>query len=444
MLKRLRWRLTALYLLAAVMLVLAVGGGAFALLNYYFQSATDLALQYRMALEFVRAGALLPADLAAANTRWSISRERAHEEDSEHSGTPERIVTYDSELAAIFVTYLTADGQSLVELPNVPPIAPDVTAVSAAVAHGSDWRTVWQTNGHRIRLLTYRLTAADADHEVIIQMGRSLADQDNILRQLVLGLLALGGVAVVLMGAGSWWLAGRSLATAQQAWDRQQAFVANASHELRTPLTILRASAEVAQRALPKDETKIRPLLNDVLGETDHMSTLVEDLLLLSRLDAGRLQMEPHAVVLPELLVDMQRQMGRVAEARGVRLMVDEARGAAWSDPTRLRQVLLIVLDNALRHTPSGGVIQMAAHADAKHAYVTISDSGAGIPSEHLPRVFDRFYRADSAHSQDTGGAGLGLAIAKGLIEAQKGHIGLESAPGKGTRVTITLPASAH
>src|SRR5262249_41127920 len=140
----------------------------------------------------------------------------------------------------------------------------------------------------------------------------------------------LGGVSAVLLGFGSWVLAGRALRPAQEAWGRQQAFIANASHELRTPLTLLRASAEVVQRGLPAAETDSRELLGDVLQETDHMSRLVEDLLLLSRIDAGRLQVERQAIPLAELLPEVGRQVGRLAEEKGVHVEVDGARGTAW------------------------------------------------------------------------------------------------------------------
>ncbi len=146
-----------------------------------------------------------------------------------------------------------------------PPLVADAEAVAAAQARGSDWRTVRLKNGARVRLLTYHLDVSDGP--AVLQVGRTLTDQDRLLNQLLVGLLGLGGIGAVLLGAASWWLAGRSLIPAQQAWERQQAFVANASHELRTPLTLMRASAEVAQRGLPETDDR-RALLGDVLQES--------------------------------------------------------------------------------------------------------------------------------------------------------------------------------
>jgi signal transduction histidine kinase len=254
--------------------------------------------------------------------------------------------------------------------------------------------------------------------------------------------VALGGLSAVLLGLGSWWLAGRSLEPAQQAWERQQAFVANASHELRTPLTLMRASAEVALRGLPAEDADRQMLLKDVLQETDHMNHLVEDLLLLSRLDGGRLQLERSVIPLNDLLADVQRQVGRIADERGIQLITRPIAGSVLGDPTRLRQVLLILLDNALRHTPAAGSIELSARVQGRQTQIDVQDSGSGIAPEHLPHVFERFYRADNTPHAESTGSGLGLAIAKGLIEAQGGQISIHSRAGQGTCVSLVLPTA--
>lgn len=460
MFRGLHLRLTALYLLAALALVALVGASAYGLLRYYFQTTTDLALKHKMASEFRLLGAPLPPELSAAEQEWqashtsvvsssptparviSESEGESSGDDSEHSiATPsggETEDAFDSELAAIFVAPLDSNGNLLSSAnPAGLGLVPDAEAAAAALTSGSDLRTVSLSNYSRMRLLTYRVTTNTGP--VLLQAGRALSDQDRILNQLLMGLLALGGLSVILLGAGSWWLAGRSLQPAQRAWEKQQEFVANASHELRTPLTLMRASAEVALRGLPAAEASRRELLGDVLQECDHMNRLVEDLLLLSRLDAQQLKLERVAIALPELMTDLHRQVGRLAEDRGVKLEFGVASGVVSGDPTRLRQVLLILLDNALRHTPAGGIVQVEVPPGGQHAQIIIADTGSGVAPEHLPHVFDRFYRAsDSARSSD-GGAGLGLSIAKALVEAQHGQIRIESRGGQGTRVTLTL-----
>jgi signal transduction histidine kinase len=242
------------------------------------------------------------------------------------------------------------------------------------------------------------------------------------------------------VGAASWWLAGRSLAPAHAAWEKQQAFVANASHELRTPLTLVRATAEVAQRGLPTDDAR-HGMLGDILSECDHMGRLVEDLLLLSRLDSHALRLQRHPLEASELLTDVQRQVGRLAGEQRVRLDLGSVNGRLLGDPARLRQVLLILLDNALRHTPAGGRVTLAAAPAGRSVEITVADTGTGIAPEHLPHLFDRFYRADPARGGE--GTGLGLAIARSLITAQGGQISVHSQSGSGTTVTVRLPAAA-
>jgi signal transduction histidine kinase len=461
MFRGLHLRLTLLYLLAALALVVLVGGSAYALLAYYFQITTDSALQHKMSLEFRLLGAPLPAELADADRTWyadrnlppptlplptkaapSVGSEGQDQEGVEKSHDPTAEEAYDSELAAIFVLPLSESGQLLFDPnPFAPPLVSDSQAVAAALRQGNDRRTVRLNNGPRVRLLTYRLTLNGGP--AVLQLGRTLSDQDHLLNQLLIGLLGLGGLSAVLLGAASWWLAGRSLVPAQQAWERQQSFVANASHELRTPLTLMRASAEVAQRGLPATDDR-RELLGDVLQETDHMSRLVDDLLLLSRLDAGRLTLERTTIALPDLFTDIQRQVGRLADEHGVPLTVGEVSGAVRADPTRVRQVLLILLDNALRHTPSGGTIRLEARPQGKQVLIQVVDTGNGIAPEHLPHIFERFYRADAARNDQRGGSGLGLAIARALVGAQHGQIRVESRVGQGTRITVALPSAGN
>jgi signal transduction histidine kinase len=455
----LRLKLTLMYLVFALALIVLLGVGTYSLLVQYFQSGTDLALQHSMAGQFRKYGQPVPQELAAAEANWyahtpdasPVSVKQSHDDDHKDDGDrdgdedgekpnhAESDEAYNAELAAIFAMPIASDGSTIV-VPGIaqPPMSPDKSAVAAALANGSDIRTVQLGKDERVRLLTYRLTGAG--NPAAVQHGRSLGDQDNTLTRLLMVLLALGGASAVLLGVGSWWVAGRSLRPAQQAWERQQSFVANASHELRTPLAIVRASTEVALRGLPARDTDRRELLNDVLQECDHMSALVEDLLLLSRLDAGKLQLEHTRISLPELLEDVQRQTNPLAEKQGVSVRIHEASGAVLGDPTRLRQVLLVLLDNALRHTPQGGSVTLAARPEGSMIRLDVSDTGTGIPAQDLPRIFERFYRGTNGTSQsEGGGSGLGLSIAKSLIEAQGGRIGASSAPSRGATISLSL-----
>jgi signal transduction histidine kinase len=270
----------------------------------------------------------------------------------------------------------------------------------------------------------------------MLQAGRVLTDQDQILKDLSMGLLILGAFAVLLIGIGSWALAGRSLRPAQLAWESQQIFVANASHELRAPLTLLRASAEVAQRQTGLGREQ-RGLITDILQEVDHMSRLVDDLLLLSRLDAGTVPLDSRSFAASEIVSSLVREVTRAAEDKGVHIDVQESQGWIRGDPFRMRQVLLILLENALRYSPRGGHISVYSKSEGDRVRIVVADEGPGIPANHLAHVFERFYQATRS---DHAGAGLGLSIAQSLVEAMDGDIRLESESGKGVRAILTMP----
>lgn len=461
MLKRLRWQLSLLYLLAAIGLVVLIGSGSYSLILHYFQNTNDLAMQYRMASEFEQLGLPLTVQLATARQTWlqnnvplvlntkvvvpkampvNESDDDEGEESVLHNESEEgpHETYYDARLSALFVLPLGPTGDLLYNPNPAPlPMTPNNDARIAALRNGFDWRTVSLADGTRVRLLTYFTNSSNPQIPAYLQIGRLLSDQDRVLSQFLTGLLLLGGLSVLVLGAGSWWLSGRSLGPAQRAWDQQQAFISNASHELRTPLTLIKATAEFGLRSHP-DETQTG-LLQDVLHESDYMSKLVDDLLLLSRLDTHRLKLTRELIDVPTLLKEIHRQMEKIAAEKGVSLVLGEIQGVIWGDPTRMRQVLLILLDNALRYTPTGGVIHLEAHKKGKLVQVFVADNGSGIGARHLPHLFERFYQADRSTGEDGRSNGLGLSIAKALIEAQGGSIHLDSKPGEGTRVTLSL-----
>ncbi len=334
---------------------------------------------------------------------------------------------YDSRLAPVFVVPEAGSAGSA-----GIPVVRDTAAAAQALRAGSDLRTIALSGGNRVRLLSYRIGEGS-----VLQVGRLLSDQDRLLSQFLLGLVALGSTASVFLAVASWMLAGRTIYPAQRAMDQQQQFVSNASHELRAPLTLLRASADYALRTHATNERE--QSLRDILDECDYMDRLVEDLLLLTRLDAGRLTLAAEAVPLGELLPEIVRQMERVSAAKGVTLQLGAATGEVHGDKARLRQALLILLDNALRFTPAGGQIRLETLPRGQDVAIVVADSGVGIAAEHLPRIFDRFYQVPG-QPDDRRGNGLGLSIARGLIEAHRGRMSVSSRPGSGTRVEVILP----
>jgi signal transduction histidine kinase len=173
------------------------------------------------------------------------------------------------------------------------------------------------------------------------------------------------------------------------------------------------------------------------------MQRLVDDLLDLSRIESGGWRPQPEELPLGRAIQDAWEAVAEAARHRGVALAASPATEAqrVWADAEALHQVFINLFDNAIRHTPAGGRITVAALKDGGATSIEVSDTGSGIPAEHLPRIFERFYRVDPARSRDQGGTGLGLAIVKHLIEAHGGRVMAESALGQGTTIRFSLPA---
>ena len=241
---------------------------------------------------------------------------------------------------------------------------------------------------------------------------------------------------------------------------RQKQFVADASHELRTPLTAVGSGLEMLMLGVDQgDPEAAQRLLRGMYHEVHRLQRLVEDLLTLTRLDDGHMPIRAQAIPVAPLLADVRDQAERLDN--GQRMRVDVAAGTPplYADPDWMRQVLLILVDNALKHTPPEGQILLTASVasppEARAVVLTVRDTGAGIPPDTLPHVFERFFRGDAARAHKTptnhaaqspysaqqgSGAGLGLAIAYQLIQAQGGRITIESTAGVGTTVTASLP----
>lgn len=225
--------------------------------------------------------------------------------------------------------------------------------------------------------------------------------------------------------------------------DSQQRFVADASHELRTPLTSLEGLSEMLLIGADRgDERAMQRTVRAMYGELGRMSRLVADLLTLSRLDSS-VPLTLHSVDVGRLLRDISDQMAPIAEAKDVHLVVDVKEPAVvQAEPDKLRQVVLNLVDNAVRFSPPGKPVLLTVRPDLAHAQVLIDieDQGPGIPTEDMPHIFDRFYRGDPSRARATGNSGLGLAIAQAIVQAHGGNLSTVSAPGEGARFTVALP----
>lgn len=234
------------------------------------------------------------------------------------------------------------------------------------------------------------------------------------------------------------------LSRLDQSFESMRRFVADASHELRTPLSIIRGEADVAL-SQERSTVQYQQSLAIVLDESRRLSRLVDDLLNLARADAGHVKLQVREFYLNDLLADCCRSVHGLAAVRNITI---ECRSGAdlqfRGDEELLRRLVMNLLDNAIRYTPPGGKVDAALESDGDRVRIRVSDTGAGIPAEAAPHIFERFYRADKARSRQDGGFGLGLAIVKWIAESHNGAVELSSRNGAGSAFTVTLSREAE
>jgi len=278
-------------------------------------------------------------------------------------------------------------------------------------------------------------------HKVIgiLQVAQPISWVNDALSRLVRQLVLASVVGIVLGALASLLMASRSLRPIGRAFERQREFVADASHELRTPLTLIRTNVEAwLRRATGANRTYAQ----NIVEEVEQLNRIVGDMTTLALADARQLRIERQPIELNDVISGLMAQARPLAEERGVQLRPDLNGGVRVdADLVRVRQLLLILIDNALSHTPAGGEVSVGALRQNSRAHVTVTDTGDGIPAADLPHIFERFYRADKARTSENGGSGLGLAIAKWIVDAHKGEIAVKSTEGKGTEVDVSLPA---
>jgi len=226
----------------------------------------------------------------------------------------------------------------------------------------------------------------------------------------------------------------------EEAFQHSRRFMADASHELRTPLTVLRGELESFVQE-PRVATEMRERLGSALEELERLVNIVEGLFAISRLDAGEAQTESVKFDLGKLAASTTDQMSLLGEDKNIKITCAAANDI-WieGDRARMKQVVVNLLDNAIKYTPQGGAVGLKVGTRDGKALLEVTDNGIGIPTESLPRVFERFYRVDEARSRELGGAGLGLSIVKSICTAHHGHVEASSTPGQGSVFRVELP----
>lgn len=276
-------------------------------------------------------------------------------------------------------------------------------------------------------------------------VGEDISAYYHMLKMLLIMMVIISLVFLIIAAFAGHLLAGKAMIPIKQAFSRQREFVADASHELRTPLSILQTSVEAVQA---DNDQKLSAfsiqVLDDMKSEVRRMTRLVTDLLTLARADAGATNILKEKFDLAAMAEPLIRSVQPLAVAKGINLAMsgDEA-VPIMADRERVSQLLLILVDNAIKYTPAGGKVEVSlTRTTTPKAAVTIAvhDTGEGISENERNLIFERFYRSDKARSREEGGTGLGLSIAKWIVDVHGGKIKVESTPGKGSSFIVSLP----
>ncbi len=384
-------------------------------------------------------------------------------------------------------------GDRLVKISSNNQFTLDDETVIKVITTGRLFFTANTTGGEELRCFGTRLPpgeensiqrttpSEEKNRPVVLIMGKPVAPIEESLAALINALMIAIPVCLVIAGSGGIFLARRALKPVdtisrtahdieendlsrridvrtkdelgrltitindmierlEKAFERQKQFTGDASHELRAPLAIIKAETTLALQK-ERDAHEYRQSLVMISQEIEHMAKTVDQLLLLARSDAGNERLSFEEINLTELLQSLASDVNVLCQDKGLSLELNTNTNIIIrGDKGRLKRLFLNILDNAIRYTPRDGVISVNLSDDGKTTLVTVKDTGIGIPAEHIPYIFERFYRADKARSRIEGGSGLGLAICKQIVDAHNGHIFVESQVGRGSTFSIRLP----
>jgi len=408
----------------------------------------------------------------------------AHEESKGPAWMSGEIVeAYAPEQSGRFIRITRADGIRLYQSGDTrdPYIRTDRISLPPFQDSRPSFRKESEDQGNRLLVYSLPYTAASGTR-YRIETGASLAPLDHVLRTLLRTLLLIAPLILLAAAMGGHFLMERPLrplaalarhaerigthtlgerlpviasgdemerlslslnrmiARLEDALNHDRRFSADVSHELRTPLTILRGELEHLVQS-PDLPYPTREALGSSLEEIDRMAKIVEDLLAIARVDSGTEAMDPQCVDLSGIAHWIVEQMQLLAAEKHISLgCMASSQVFIVADPARVKQVLVNLLDNAIKYTPEGGRIEIAVHTTQAKAILEVHDTGIGIPSASLPHVFKRFFRSDEARSRESGGTGLGLSIVQAICNAHGGSVDIDSAEGMGTTVRVGLP----
>lgn len=459
--RSLRFRLTVLYAAVASAILLALAPVVYVLIHLRLHAEFDR--QLRIDLNLVEAHLEWDPE---GRIRWRVRGGRGGDV---YEGSAAWFEVWSADKVLLLRHW--PEWEREVDLPLPPPVGAGERTFTAAFDGALPVRVIERP----ARLRRGNLT---------VRAFRDEGDMHGTLREIVIG-FGLGiPLAALLAALGGYLMAGRSLAPVgamaeqarqitseslgrrlpnpnphdelgrlatvfnqtlqrlQDSFDALRRFTADASHELRTPLTALRAVGEVGLRG-PDDAQALRESISSMLEEAQRLNDIIDSLLLLARVEGDVSTPKLQPVPLTGLLEQARESLGILAAEKGQTIELHaEPNLIAEADPVLLRQAVLGLLHNAIRYSPAATTVTLAASPRDGRAVVDVADEGPGIDPEHHEKIFERFYRVDSARSRADGGAGLGLAIVKLLVERQGGRVEVDSEPGKGSRFRLVLAAS--
>ncbi|ACU94745.1 histidine kinase [Cryptobacterium curtum DSM 15641] len=327
-------------------------------------------------------------------------------------------------------------------------VAPDYLGDIPFEPNALDTAQLRSLDGHHLRMVTAAIHSDTQENspitgyvQVVANVDSEIAILDTFTKTMVAGF----SLALVLSAVASYLLSRRMVRPIARAWQKQSEFVQNASHELRTPLSVIKTTQELMLEH-PNDRIVDRfEEITATIDESDRLARLAEDLLALTALDAGEADLEREEVDIDETVSSMVSIYREYVELQDKVISVEAcSHQIIQADRAKIRQLLAIVLDNAVKYTDEGDTIDVRTSSEGKHVRIVVADSGIGITTKDAQNAFDRFYRADHARAAN-GGRGLGLAIAKGITEAHGGYISIAPNPaGTGTAVTIMFPGAVR
>ena len=423
-LARVRVRLTAWYVGTFSAILVLLGGGLLLVLQRQFTEQLDGSLRESLS-PIVRYAQSQPSDaeLRAAVNAGAIDALHSRHRD-------------------VFI--FTADG---VPIGTAVP-APWIQSAAVVAARAGVAATELDAPGdHTLRLHAERFTLANGTPYVAVM----LVDRDRIDDRFEALIAAFGGalaVAVILIAIGGYVLVRKSLEPVEATLRSMRRFMADAAHELQTPITVIRSRAEVAVQQAREPAVYVEAL-NGIAQEAERVGNIVGDLLTLARADAGERAIEHVPFYLDDVVVDATSSARVLAEGQDVTIFAERFEEApVVGDPTLVRQLVVILLHNAVKFAAAGGTIRLSVGVTSGHPTLVVEDDGIGINADHLPKVFERFYRAnetlarnDDRRAKTGAGAGLGLSIARWIADAHDATITIASTVNVGTRVTVQFPA---